>query len=151
VGLRRVETFLASGNLVFEGGESGEAALRRRLEAHLRGVLGYEVATFLRSAPELAALVKGCPFEEAEVAAAKALSVAFLHDALTPEGEARLQALSTEVDAFRLRGREVWWLCLVRQSESTFSHAVFERTLQVKATFRGVSTLVRLATRHQDP
>jgi uncharacterized protein (DUF1697 family) len=148
LGLRRVETFIASGNVVFEGGRLGEAALRKRLEGHLEKALGYEVATFLRSSSELAALVVDCPFSEAEAAAARALSVILLHAPLGADGEARLQALSTEVDAFRVRGRDVWWLCRVGQSESTFSNAVFERALGLKATFRGFSTLQRLAAKY---
>lgn len=148
LGLKDVETFIASGNVVFDGGKSGEAALRRRIEVHLAEALGYEVATFLRSNRELGALVNGCPFSPAEVARAQALSVAFLQEPLTADAEARLQGLQTDVDAFRITGREVWWLCQVKQSESTFSNAVFEKVLGVKATFRGLNTLQRLAAKH---
>jgi uncharacterized protein (DUF1697 family) len=148
LGLRNVETFIASGNVVFDHGAGKEAALQRKIEGHLQKMLGYEVATFLRSERELVALVKGCPFDEAEVAAGQALNVALLHEPLTVEGEARLQTLQTGVDAFRASDREVWWLCQVKQSESTFSNALFEKALKVKATFRGFNTLQRLAAKH---
>ncbi|MFN7956752.1 MAG: DUF1697 domain-containing protein [Holophagaceae bacterium] len=148
LGLKRVETFIASGNVVFDGGTSSKAALRKRIEGHLAKALGYEVATFLRSERELAALVRGCPFSPAEVAAARALNVAFLQEPLTGEGLARLQTLSTEVDALSAKGREVWWLCQAKQSESTFSNAAFEKATGVKATFRGFNTLQRLADKH---
>jgi uncharacterized protein (DUF1697 family) len=151
LGLRNVETFIASGNVVFEGGGADEAALRRKVEAHLQAALGYEVVTFLRTEWELAALVKGCPFGEAEVAAGKALNVAFLQAPLSAEGQARLQALDTAVDAFLAPGREVWWLCRVRQNESTFSNQVFEKALGIRATFRGIGTLQKLAAKHLAP
>jgi len=147
LGLRHVETFIASGNVVFEGGVE-EAPLRQRLEAHLRQELGFEVATFLRSDLELAALVQGCPYSAAEVASAGALNVIFLQAPLGAEAQAKLQALATEVDTFRVSGREVWWLCQAKQSESKFSNAVFERALKVQATFRGFNTLRRLAEKH---
>ena len=99
-------------------------------------------------ADEVAALVANCPFGEAEVAAAKALNVALLHAPLAAAAEARLQTLHTDLDAFRALGREVWWLCQVKQSESTFSNAVFEKALGLKATFRGFHTLRRLAVKH---
>ena len=35
LGLERVETFLASGNVVFDGAKSGETGLRKRIEGHL--------------------------------------------------------------------------------------------------------------------
>ncbi|GLH74654.1 hypothetical protein GETHLI_31560 [Geothrix limicola] len=151
LGLRNAETFIASGNVIFEGAKGTEAALQRRIETHLQASLGYEVATFLRTERELAALVKACPFSEAEVASAKALNVALLHAPLPPEAEARLQTLRTEVDAFRAVGREVWWLCRMKQSESTFSNAVFERATKVQATFRGFNSLQRLAAKHLKP
>jgi uncharacterized protein (DUF1697 family) len=148
LGLRHVETFIASGNVVFDGGSAKEPALRRKVEGHLREALGYEVVTFLRSDRELAALVWSCPFSEAEAAGSKALNVLLLQEPLTAEAEARLQALRTQVDAFRAAGREVWWLCFAQQSESTFSNAVFEKTVQVKATIRSHRTLQRLATKY---
>ena len=147
LGLRKVETFLASGNIVFDGGKAKEAALQQKIEGHLHEALGYEVATFLRTGQELAALVRGCPFSEAERAGATALNVALLQEPLTTEAEGRLQSLRT-VDSFRATGREIWWLCFVKQSESTFSNAVFEKTLKAKATFRGFNTLQRLATKY---
>jgi uncharacterized protein (DUF1697 family) len=148
LGLQDVETFIASGNVVFKGGTRKEAALQGEIEAHLREALGYEVATFLRTEQELGALVKGCPFAEAEVAAGQALNVALLQAPLTREAETLLQALGTELDAVRTSGREVWWLCQAKQSESTFSNDVFEKALGLKATFRGFNTLQRLAAKY---
>jgi uncharacterized protein (DUF1697 family) len=148
LGLRNVETFIASGNVVFDGGSPEEHALRKRIEKHLHQSLGYEVVTLLRTERELGALVKGCPFTEAEVAAAQALNVALLQAPLRREAEARLQTLGTELDTFRASGREVWWLCQAKQSESTFSNAVFEKALGLKATFRSFNTLQRLAAKY---
>ncbi|MFZ1376784.1 MAG: DUF1697 domain-containing protein [Geothrix sp.] len=148
LGLESVETFIASGNVVFDASTETGGPLQRRIEGHLRESLGYEVVTFLRTSRELAALVKGCPFDAEEVAAAEALNVALLHAPLSEEAQSRLQTLETEVDAFRTSGREVWWLCRVRQSDSAFSNAVFERTVKAKATFRGFNTLQRLAAKY---
>ena len=85
------------------------------------------------------------------MAGAKALNVALLNAPMTAESEARLQSLHTEVDAFLTRGCEVWWLCQVRQSESKFSNAVFEKALGLKVTFRGFNTLERLAAKYLEP
>ena len=148
LGLQQVETFIASGNVMFEGGRLSEAALRKRIEGHLHASLGYEVMTLLRTDRELENLVKGCPFSESEVAAAKAHNVVLLQAPLTAADELRLQPLRTEVDALLAKGREVWWLCQAKQSESTFSNVVFEKALGLKATLRSFSTLQRLAAKH---
>jgi uncharacterized protein (DUF1697 family) len=145
--LQNVETFIASGNVVFDHGPQDENALRKRIEKHLHQSLGYEVVTFLRTERELGALVKGSPFPEAEVAAAQALNVALLQAPLTREAETRLQTLGTDLDAFRTSGRDICCLCQVKQSESAFSNAALEKALGLKATFRGFNTLQRLAAK----
>lgn len=148
VGLKNVDTFIASGNVIFDHIDEQEASLQRRIASHLHGALGYEVVTFLRTERELAALVAACPFTPDEITSAQALNVALLQAPLSAEGEARLQLLESDVDAFRVVGRDVWWLCSVKQSESSFSNAVFEKALKVKATFRGSNTLKRLAAKY---
>ena len=52
------------------------------------------------------------------------------------------------MDAFELRGRELYWLCRAKQNESKFTNAVFEREAAVRATFRGMNTMERLARKY---
>ncbi|MFN7954113.1 MAG: DUF1697 domain-containing protein [bacterium] len=147
LGLDGAETFLASGNVVFEAsGRAGQ--LERRIEGHLTAALGYAVPAFLRTDTELAAVLAHPAFPAAAVASSAALNVALLADAPSAAGRDRLAALASDIDAFHVHGREVYWLCRKKQSESTFSNAVLERTLDCRATLRGMSTLVRLAARY---
>ena len=64
--LTDVTTVIASGNVLFSSRAGNQARLERRIEAHLRDALGYEVATFLRSGQELAEIVAHRPFPETE-------------------------------------------------------------------------------------
>ena len=50
-------------------------------------------------------------------------------------------ALRTKIDDFAVNEREVYWLCHQRQSESTFSNVLLEKTIGQAATLRGVNTL----------
>lgn len=54
-------------------------------------------------------------------------------------------ALTSAIDAFHLHEREVYWLYKKKQRESKFSNAVFEKTTGARVTFRGMSTIVKLA------
>ena len=47
--LSNVETFIASGNVVFETAASDVLKVERKIEARLREALGYEVTTMVRS------------------------------------------------------------------------------------------------------
>ena len=68
-GLAGVRTVIASGNVLFESRSRTPAALEARIEAVLRAALGFEVKTFLRTAPEVAAVVSQNPFARSAAAA----------------------------------------------------------------------------------
>ncbi len=148
MGFGAVETFIASGNVIFESRARDAEAIEAKLEKGLEAALGYEVATFLRTPAELAAIAAHAPFPAPRMAAARALNVAFLKAPLGAAGERALAALRTEVDDFHVHGREVWWLCEARQSESKFSNVRFERAVGVKATFRGIATVRKLVAKY---
>ena len=59
----------------------------------------------------------------------------------------KLMLHQTDIDDFRVRGREVYWLCRKKQSESSFSNAVLEKTTGRPSTFRGMNTLKKMAAR----
>lgn len=148
IGFTNVETFIASGNVIFESGSRNAKTLEQKIEHHLRESLGYEVATFVRTDSEVAAIAQYQPFPESELQSAGALNIAFLADPLSEDAGEVLKKLKTEIDDFHVHGREVYWLCRKQQSESTFSNAVFERVLKVKATFRGVNTVSRITAKY---
>jgi uncharacterized protein (DUF1697 family) len=148
LGFTGVETFIASGNVIFNAATGSPASLEKKIEARLREALGYEVATFLRTPAELAALAAYQPFPPARLEAAQALNVAFLAAPLAAPARRKLAALKTDIDDFTAHGREVYWSCLKRQSESTFSNVLFEKTLGVKSTFRGIATVRKMAAKY---
>lgn len=148
LGFEGIETFIASGNVAFETVEAAAAALERRIETHLRDALGYDVATFLRTDAEVAAIATYQPFPPAEVAAAQARNVGFLKDPLDDDAIAKVLAFTTDIDAFHIHGREIYWICRTKQSESTFSNAILERALRRPATWRNLNTLQRLAAKY---
>jgi len=147
LGLARVETFLASGNAVFETTEHEPAALASRIAERLRADLGFEVATFLRSDEELSEVAAHQPFTAIELESAMAQNVAFTGAPLDASEVENVQALTSAMDAFRVRGREVYWLCRTRQSESAFSNVVLEKTLGRPSTLRGRNTVAKMVAK----
>ena len=57
-------------------------------------------------------------------------------------------ALKTEIDDFHVHGREVYWLCKTKQSDSKFSNTRFEKILKARATWRNMNTVVRLTAKY---
>jgi uncharacterized protein (DUF1697 family) len=146
--LKEVETFIASGNVIFAKPATGLPVLHRRIEERLRTSLGYEVKAFIRTEAEVAAVASYRPFPAAQVQRAEALTVGLLAAPLAASAKRILMALKTEIDDFHVHGREVYWLCKKKQSESDFSNARFEKAVNVRATFRGMSTVTRLAAKY---
>ncbi len=147
-GLEGVETFLASGNVIFETRSSAPAALERKIEAKLAAELGYEVAAFTRTLAEVEAVARYDPFPGVRIDKPTSLNVGFLAAALDEQRARMLMGFKTATDDFHAYGREIYWLCRIRQSDSAFTNAKFERAAGVRATFRGVLTIVRLAARY---
>jgi uncharacterized protein (DUF1697 family) len=146
-GFVAVETFIASGNVLFESVEGSNVAVETTIASGLQAALGYEVDTFVRSLHELASIVDYEAFPQETLDKAGAFGIAFLSNPLSDEQIGTLMALETDVDSFVSHGREVYWLCSVKQSQSTFSSAVMERKLGIRATFRGVNTLLRVISK----
>jgi uncharacterized protein (DUF1697 family) len=149
LGLTRVETFIASGNVIFETPASDMPSLERGVESHLRNSLGYEVATFIRSDRELQAIARYQPFPELGANPdGNSLYVAFLPGALADAARERLMAFRSAANDFHAHERQVYWLCRTRFSDSAFSGALLEKAVGVPATVRNVTTLRKLAAKY---
>ena len=150
VGCQEVETFIASGNVIFTSPSKNIGALEDKLEVQLQEALGYEVKVFIRTESELAAVARYQPFEESQLKSAASLNVAFLAEPLADDARKTVMAMKTKMDEFHVHGREVYWLCKTRQSDSKFSNARFEKALKRRATWRNVNTVARLAAKYPD-
>jgi uncharacterized protein (DUF1697 family) len=151
LGFTGVETFIASGNVIFVSRSTNVGALRTKVEDHLRKSLGYEVDTFIRTDAEVAAIARYKPFTESEVQSAATFCVAFLAEPLDAAARKALMSLRSDTDDFHVSGREVYWLSKNRQGESTFSNARLEKLLKARTTFRGAKTVAKLAARYPGP
>lgn len=147
LGFSGVETFIASGNVVFESAEASARALETRLETGLRDALGYEVVTFIRTPSEVAAIAAYAPFPAEAMAQAKGVNVAFLRDEISAKTSQKLMGLRTEFDDFHAHGRELYWLCRTRQSDSKISNVLLEKSLGLRMTIRGENTVKKMAAK----
>jgi uncharacterized protein (DUF1697 family) len=148
LGLKEVETFIASGNVIFASPSKEPARLEQKIEAQLQKALGYEVKVFLRTDSEIAALASFKPFPGSQLKEAVALNVGFVAKPLDNEATKALMAMKSEIDDFRVEGREVFWLCRMKQSDSKFSNVRFEKALKARATWRNANTIARLAAKY---
>ncbi len=149
LGFQKVETFIASGNVIFEGLTENAQSLEKQIESFLHKSLGYQVTTFIRSASELVKIANYQPFPITERAEeGSSLYIAFLPTIPSDQAQQKLMDFRTPVDEFHVHGREIYWLCRTRMSESTFSGNLLEKTVGMPATLRNSTTVRKLAAKY---
>lgn len=149
LGLSNVESVIASGNLVFESAGRGTRGLEQTIERHLAQALGYEVATFLRSVPELAEVAVQEHFELAREPVGATLYVTFLRGRPTAEVEQGLLDLGTGNDEVRVGKREVYWLRRARGKESEVFGVRLGKLLTDEVTVRNMNTVRRIVEKYR--
>jgi len=144
MGYTSVQTFIASGNVVFDSSVKSMPALERQIEAALLKAFGFPVTTFVRSLGEMADVARHQPFKDADGAS---LYVAFVRDAPSKDAARRLHALANDYNDYRVRGREVFWLMRASFIETSKTAADIEKTLGMPATVRNSTTVRRMAAK----
>jgi uncharacterized protein (DUF1697 family) len=141
--LAEVETFIASGNVLFTSPSTDVEALEARIEKHLAKALGYTSEIFLRTPAELAAIVALPPFPGAE--SARVVYVGFLREAPTRAQIDAVTALGSDKDDFHVVGRELHWITRAGVGETTVSGPKLARALGGPTTLRNITTVRKLA------
>ncbi len=148
MGFSKVETFIASGNVIFDSKSTNTKALAKKIEECLEKKLGYPVATFIRSTSDLARIAQYRAFGESDLNTNWNLYIGFVADGPNDQSKQKLLSFVTDVDDFRVNGLEVYWLCRTNIGESRFSYALLEKTFGMQATFRNSTTVRKLASKY---
>jgi uncharacterized protein (DUF1697 family) len=144
-----VQTLIASGNVIFDSPSKSPKILEGKIEQYLQKALGYRVATFIRSTAEVADIARYKPFSNSELnAESHVLYIGFLATTPTREAIKKLGQLTTNVDDFHVKDREVYWLRRREIGESLFSGALLEKTLGMQATLRNCTTIRKIAEKY---
>lgn len=113
LGFTNVRSYIQSGNVFFETEERDREALTGRIEGHLREALGYAVAVFLRTVPELQRVVASAAFHHLNVTADMRLCVVFLAEPLATTLALPYRSPKNDVEIVAATEREayvVWYL-----------------------------------------
>lgn len=146
--LSRVQTYIQSGNVLFQSEEMEEVILRTKIEEGIEATFGFSVSVILRTSDELNRIVANNPFSDEEVAAAEALSdkeclyVAMLQDEPTQEGVERLAAYQNDHDRYYIEGKEVYLLFDLSIRNSKLANNLHR--LGVPVTIRNWKTMNKL-------
>jgi uncharacterized protein (DUF1697 family) len=148
MGFENVETFIASGNVVFETKSKSMDSIKKKIESELEKSLGYNVPTFIRTADELKAISKHKPFEESKLNNPEnSLYIGFLDKAPSKENQNKLFSLQDAGNEFHFNKHELYWLCRKNFSDSGITGIKVEKALGMMTTVRNSTTIRKMASK----
>ena len=148
LGFQQVETFIASGNVIFSSTSRDVHTMEERVARHLKEALGYGVPTFIRSQSELESIATFEPSEPAPTD--QSVYVIFLPEAADVELRRSLDNLRSDTDRFEFAGREAYWLIRGKLSESPlFGVDLTKVTGRAPTTMRNMTTVRWLVAKYR--
>ena len=129
LGFSKVNTFIASGNVVFETRTKKTKMLERKIEGALKEALGYEVRTFVREETELVKIANCQPFPQSKFDETWQSNIIFLADDLNDKLKQKVNALGTNTNVFEVHGREIYWRRSRKENGALFSTVPLEKIL----------------------
>lgn len=147
MGVDRVQTYIQSGNVLFESAEDADA-LRERIEHEIEKVFSISVTVIIRTSEELKQIIENCPFSEEmllEVQASTQVEtfyVSMLLDSPSQERIEQLKAFASEIDEYHVQGREIYLLLREGVRNSKLANQLSK--LNVPSTVRNWKTMNKL-------
>ncbi|MEW4452530.1 DUF1697 domain-containing protein [Bremerella sp. JC817] len=148
LGYDAVETYIASGNVIFQTAKKSDAKLASEIADHLQHSLGYEVDTFVRTAAEVRQIASAEIFPQ-QSEDGWSMHVSFLAKALAPKTVKALETIETDEDLFRVVGREIFWLRYGKMSDSEVWNLPEMKALKLpSSTMRNMNTVRKLSAKY---
>lgn len=144
-----VDTFIASGNVIFEAPAAASAStLEQRIATHLERELGYAVPTFLRTPEEIAEVARQRPFPAGDMdKPGHTIHAGFLRDAPGAAVKTFFAGNATDMDAFAIHGRELYWLIRGKTMESLVKWPAVEKAVKLDMTMRNLTSVRKLTAK----
>jgi uncharacterized protein (DUF1697 family) len=143
LGYQNVSTHKQSGNVILETDEADPTEIKRKVESKLRELLNYDVLAFVRSIPQLKAIVNLEPFNGYNKEETSFL-VTFLADApLEFPLKLPLTIPKSTAQIISVKGNEVFSVTH-GGGEGGLPNPFLEAKLKLKATTRNMNTITEI-------
>ncbi|MCG8579443.1 MAG: DUF1697 domain-containing protein [Bacteroidales bacterium] len=142
LGWKHVETYIQSGNVIFESDYPG-VELEMALEQAIKEHYGFDVPVIVRTSKEIKALADNNPFNGKESDITQ-LHLTFLKETPSNECVKKLNAYNVHPDRIQVVEKDVYMQCLGKYHQSKLTNNFFEKNLKVGATTRNWKTVLKL-------
>lgn len=138
LGFADVETYVQSGNVVFESKEQDAKKLANSIETGIEKMFGFSVPVLVRSADDFRRILESHPFRDEDPVR---ILVTFLYERPDPSKLEDISRYEDKVDKFAIGEQEIFLFCPGGYGRTKLSNTFFEKKLGVIATTRNWKTV----------
>jgi len=140
LGFQKIQTYIQSGNIVFQTRESDPQKLEKKIANAILEKFGFDVPVLVKEREALRQIISQNPFLSDPGKDVNHLHVTFLSGEPDPEYFNKISDLRFEPDEFQIGNQVIYLYCPVSYGNSKLSNTFFEKALKVTATTRNWKT-----------
>ncbi|WP_420581834.1 DUF1697 domain-containing protein [Reichenbachiella sp.] len=144
LGYDNIQTYIQSGNIVFETSESNQKKIESQIHENIKGTFGFDVPVIVRSQKEWKETFSNNPFVNDRSEEITKLYVTILADAPSQENLKVLEDFHSGPEEFSMVGSNLYLFYANGAGKSKLDHNTIERKLKVKGTSRNWKTTTKL-------
>jgi uncharacterized protein (DUF1697 family) len=144
VGLRDVQTYIQSGNVVFREDIGDHGVLARKLEDGIQGEFGFRPDVIVRTTSELRKVILHNPFAGRKEVAPNRLLVVFMASAPARQAREQILSMPCEPEEMHFNGRELYVYYPHGMARPKIPMARIEKLLNTTSTGRNWNTVNKL-------
>jgi len=144
LGFEAVQTYIQSGNIVFQSGEKDPGKLEAIIEEKIQKEYGFEVSVLIRKPGEFSKILENNPFLKRGEDPNR-LAVTFLAEQPSPDRLEKLKEYDYSPEAYAIEGRTLYYFAPNGFGRAKMSNNFFESKLKVACTTRNWKSVNVLA------
>jgi len=148
LGFENVQTYIQSGNVVFQHNNSEPQEIEKKIADKIAGTFGFDVPVIVKEYFELKQILTENPFLSNKTKDISFLHITFLSARPEQEKLDKLSEAQFQPDEFRLTDKTIYLYCPGGYGKTKLTNSFFESKLKVTATTRNwktVNTLISMA------
>lgn len=141
LGFDKVQTFIQSGNVVFQAAKLAPRSISKKLEDRILKDFGFSVDVLSRTREEMGKIIQNNPLLKERGIDPARLHVAFLSDVPTAEAVKKLESLTIKPDKVCIADKEIYFYFPNGVSGSSLWKHPLDRVLSIPVTMRNWNTV----------
>ena len=144
LGVRKVRTYIQSGNVVFDSVKINTTKISRKIEGVIEKSFGLTVSVLTKTKSDFERVIQNNPYLKDEKIDPSKLHVTFLFDLPNKADLKKLSDIENDIDTFNAVGNEIYLHCPNGYGRTKFTNNYFEKKLSVPATTRNWKSVISL-------